>query len=1306
MRKIAQTIALTLAALAAANAIATDDFRVVVPLYGKKAVNEGIELKVADLPAGAVAQDYGPVDFTPFLVITSDKPFDRAGVSWTALSPLPAGLTLTADGYLKGVPTAAAVDAPPFTVSATYAGKSAAQTYTVTVTPAEPDGPEIPPTPPETGGKQVVSDGDAILTVAPTKLVFGLVARQLPTQPLTVGLSNTGTKAAALTVEQPLAPEFKLTHNCPTALPPGAACEAAVVFTPKTVYEVKSTFNVWLGKQPVTVSLSGRGQNSAATFTHLPKKQSYQDFGTVAAGQFVARQTVIKNTSKYYALGIFDAKPVAGYNGSAQYAIDNDECPKVLAVGESCTITSRFMPTAEGRIATYGRVTMNISGDRQDFYMTGLSAGSLKITSQSHANALLPGGQQLTVYGSGFLPDAKVFFGDTEAVTRYGNINYLYATVPAVAEPENTYVRVVNPDEAEASAPKPFKRARSFGVLSVAGPLQFGKQALNVPSQWQYYYVRNQAAYSADTLEINDIQVTGPYQLDTSSSNCKVGTKVNYGNGSCTVRVRFVPTEVGDMPGTITVIGNGEPLTMNLTGVGLAWEGTPSGSPSANTDLPYSTVLSGNEPVGGASQTKFVDVYFRNTNPNAQLNAVFQLADGSAFKFYTVYATTNTGGSNANLGCVPNSTAKQTTVCRADVGSGTRPHIWVRLQATSAAGLGTHYEELVVLNVAGEEQFRVPLWLDVVYDVTAEPYADSKLTTPTGEISVAKVQLAQEAYKDVWVANVGTQGMMRTETVSLVDSNSPDIYFKYDSLYRASAGNTGLGGCGKLVSATEFTGCLSDDISGAATTYQHQRVRVYYKPMSSGARTATLRIVHRGQGNNPLELPVTISPVDFNAVFSANPSTGALAEVPTFRVPYNFAVDNTSNTKAVSFYLNTTDGQPLKGSFILSGAGTEDTRTQFSPGFTNAGGTGIGGCSMKNRLETILCGGQVNYPNFVVRLTLNSAIGEGVYNWKVTYYDPSMNELASVPVNVEFVNDAQFEVSASHNVGDPLPNGVLDFGTTSAPVAPGQVMTTVNKLVYLRNLGTMGKIKFSSAAIEGGDGAFTLTNPIYVNSSIYGASSFASCGSTKATDGYSASACVGRDPSTDPGVYNVGRFAVSYKATAAGRQNAVLKVWHNSKVGPNPIEIPLTAMAAGAQVAGEPSSAANAAIAPTGTYTPISNAGTRDLNFWVRNTEAYGPLYAQEISVEGDAFTLVSTPYKASEQNGVTSCGSTLSADKHWATACLADDVAGTGLYRNLRFTVRCTATTAMPKGTVNTGVLRIKTLGAEHTIPLSCTKS
>lgn len=1304
MRKIARTLALTLAALVAANAVATNDFRVVVPLYGKKAVNSGLELKVADLPAGTVGQDYGPVDFSSFLVITSDKPVDRAAVTWAAVSQLPAGLTFTPDGYLKGTPTAAAVDAGTFTVTATYAGKSAAQAYQVVVAPAEVDGVEEPPTPPETGGQQTVSDGDVKLTVAPTKLSFGLVARQLPTPPLKVAISNTGTKAADLKVGQPANSEFKLTHNCPSPLPVGAACEGSVVFTPKTINLVTTKFDVSLGSQPVTVTLSGTGRNSDMTYTHLPKKMSYQDFGLVAAGQFVTRQTVVKNVSKYYALGLFKAESAGGVGVANVFTLDKSECPDVLAVGESCIITEQYTPTVEGSQGAYGRLTMNVAGDRRDFYMQGRSAGALKITSQSQDKAHLTGGQQLTLYGNGFMPGAKVFFGETEAETRYSSVNYLYATVPTVAEPETSYVRVVNLDESEASAPKPFKRARSFGQLSVAGPLQFGKQALNVPSQWQYYYVRNWAAYASDTLEINDIQVTGPYELDTTSSYCKVGLRVGANGGSCAIRVRFVPTEAGDMPGSVTVIGNGEPLTMNMTGIGLAWEGTPSGSASANTDLPYSTVLSGNESVGGASQTKYIDIYFRNTNPNAQLNAIFQLADGSAFSFYNFTSVSNSGTSEASIYCLPTSTAKRTNVCRADVGSGPRPHIHMRLKATSAAGLGTHYEEVVVLNAAGEEQFRIPLWLDVVYDVTAEPYGDRLMTTPIGEISAEKVQLAQEAYKDVYVANVGTQGMMRTETVSLVDSNSPDIYLKSDSLYRASVGSTSFGTCGRLVSASEYSGCLSDDISGPTTSFQHQRVRVYYKPMSSGARTATLRVVHRGQGNNPLELPISISPVDFNAVFSANPATGELAEVPVFRLPSNTAVDGSYTVKNVAFYLNSTDGQPLKGSFILSGAGTEDTHTSFYPGYTNAGATGTGSCGMKNRLETALCGGVAAYPNFAVRMTLSSQLPAGKYNWKVAYYDPSMNELASVPLNVEFVNDAQFDVSASHNVSDPLPNGVLDLGTTSVSVAPTQPMTTLNKLVYLRNLGTMGKFKVS-ATIEGGDGAFTLTSPIYINSSKYVASSYAACNSSKAADGYSATACLSGDPYVNPGVSDVGRIAVSYKPTAAGRQNALLKLWHTSQVGPNPIEIPLTGMAAGDAVAGELSTSPSETIAPSGTYTPISGAGTRDLIFWIRNPEAYGAMYAPEISLEGDAFTFVYTPYRGYEV-GVGGCGSTLSADKRSATACLADPAGSTWPFKHMRFTVRCTTTTTMPKGTVNTGALRVKTLGAEHVLPLSCTRS
>lgn len=1305
MRKISQAIALTLAALAAANAVATDDFRVVVPLYGKKAVDAGIALLVSDLPPATVGEAYAGFDFKSVLQVTSSKSVDLASVTWSAVSPLPAGMSLSASGMLTGTPSAAAVTSGPFTVAATYQGKTAVQVYQLPVTAAEeaidPDEPYVGPS---TGGTETVSDGDAILTVAPTKLSFGLVARQLPTAPMKVAIRNTGTKAGAVAIDQPSSPEYTVTHNCPTPLEAGDACEVSVVFTPKTQNIVKSTFKVSLAKQGITVALDGTGRNSTATFTHLPAKASIQDFGIVASGQIVARQTVIKNTSKYYALALFNVGMIPSYRDSAQFRIENDECPKILQVGESCTITPVFAPTAQGSYSSYAKIVMNVSGDYGSFYMYGRSAGDLAITSLSRAGAMLAGGYEMSVNGTGILPGAKVYFGETPAVTRNGSTTYIYTTVPAVSEPESTYVRIVNPDGTEASSPKPFIRARSFAAFSVKGPLVYGKQALNVPSPWQAFALRNNSYFPNEPYTISDIRVSGPYQVDTSSGYCAPGKVLGYGGGGCTLRVRFVPTEAGDAPGELTVQGNDDALSLAMTGIGLAWEGTPSGSASSNTDLPYSTVLSGNEVVGGAPQTKFVDIYLRNTNPNAQLNAYFSLTDGSAFKLYTINKSSNTG-SLSSIGCLSASTPKDSLLCRADVGSGTYPHIMVRLKATSASEVGTHYEELVVRNSSGEEQYRIPLWLDVVYDVWMQPYAEYQLKTPLSDVSLDRVQLAQESFKDVWLANVGTTGMMRTDSISLVNKSSEDLYLKSDSVALSTQTGAGVGTCGKLVSADEHTGCLSDDVNGGY--YKNQRVRVYFKPMTSGLRTATLRVTHRGQGDNPLDLAVAIKPVELNAVFSGNTAAAEVADVPTTRISANYEVDQSNTLTQFKFFLNSTDDSPMKGYFVLSGAGTE--KTDYSYAVVPVSDTGAvgSGCSMQSQTKTALCATSATYQNFRFLFSIYSKMGAGTYNWTLTFYDPAMNEVASVPLVIELLNDNQPEISQDWRSSVPLPTGTLDFGTLTVATAPKQPVQSADQRIYIRNLGQFGKMKIERAYIEGGDGAFTMTSGLYL--ALKNATTLTTNSCTKNSvklDSYTVSSCIAGDAANANANYTVVVVPVTFKPLANGPVAANLVIWHDSALAPNPLVVPLAGEGAGTRVEGELSGTPDVTSEPNGDFGTYPSSVNKTVSFYVRNPGPFGAVYGEIATLEGSPYFTFYGTFKAGSTTPVyTSCAPTYGPGNFSSSGCLADTYNTTGVYKNLRYVVRCLVPSSAPVGTY-TATLRITTQGKEHVVPLSCSKS
>jgi phospholipase C len=102
----------------------------------------------------------------------------------------------------------------------------------------------------------------------------------------------------------------------------------------------------------------------------------------------------------------------------------------------------------------------------------------------------------------------------------------------------------------------------SEGVLVNPLTLKFGKQHVNTTSKPQLVTLQNLAA---TPMNVGTITVTGSF---AQTNNC--GSSVP-GNGECTIRVTFTPTEAGGVQGKLTIIdSNDEPSTVTLSGTGVA----------------------------------------------------------------------------------------------------------------------------------------------------------------------------------------------------------------------------------------------------------------------------------------------------------------------------------------------------------------------------------------------------------------------------------------------------------------------------------------------------------------------------------------------------------------------------------------------------------------------------------------------------------------------------------------------------------------------------------------------------------------
>jgi alpha-tubulin suppressor-like RCC1 family protein len=103
-----------------------------------------VDLANTTLPAAQVGRSYAAFDFKNQLTVAGDPSYDASRASFTA-SGLPPGLTMSADGVLRGTPTTKAQAGAPFQVVASYKSVTGAQVYSLVVNNVPLDAVQIAP---------------------------------------------------------------------------------------------------------------------------------------------------------------------------------------------------------------------------------------------------------------------------------------------------------------------------------------------------------------------------------------------------------------------------------------------------------------------------------------------------------------------------------------------------------------------------------------------------------------------------------------------------------------------------------------------------------------------------------------------------------------------------------------------------------------------------------------------------------------------------------------------------------------------------------------------------------------------------------------------------------------------------------------------------------------------------------------------------------------------------------------------------------------------------------------------------------
>jgi hypothetical protein len=193
------------------------------------------------------------------------------------------------------------------------------------------DAPDSPQSVTLTGSGYVTTT-----TISPSTLTFTDQSVGSTSSAQTVTITNTGANAMTVSGVSTTG-DFAATTQC-SSIPATQSCTVSITFTPTTSGNRTGTLTINDNAQgnPHTVSLSGNGIASAASFSAASLTFGSQSVGTTSAPQSIT----LTDTGN-------GALTVTGIQVTGDFAQTNN-CSTVAANGGTCTVQVTFTPTSTG----------------------------------------------------------------------------------------------------------------------------------------------------------------------------------------------------------------------------------------------------------------------------------------------------------------------------------------------------------------------------------------------------------------------------------------------------------------------------------------------------------------------------------------------------------------------------------------------------------------------------------------------------------------------------------------------------------------------------------------------------------------------------------------------------------------------------------------------------------------------------------------------------------------------------------------------------------------------------------------------
>jgi hypothetical protein len=241
------------------------------------------------------------------------------------------------------------------------------------------------------------------LAVTPQIINFGNQPLQIATQPTTINLTNLG--SAVLNISSiTAAGDFSETNNCGGGLPAGGAgCTIQVTFNPSSVglktEQIIINDNSGTGSQGITVTGTGVESGGSLEFNPTTLTFAAQTVGTSSGAQTAL---LVNNGNRPVTISNINLLS-NDFSQTNNCGPNFPTVPATLNVGQSCTVSATFTPTASGTLTGAISVASDAVNQSTNLSLSGTGSSVFTLAASSRSTVVTIGAKaaqfQISVQG-------------------------------------------------------------------------------------------------------------------------------------------------------------------------------------------------------------------------------------------------------------------------------------------------------------------------------------------------------------------------------------------------------------------------------------------------------------------------------------------------------------------------------------------------------------------------------------------------------------------------------------------------------------------------------------------------------------------------------------------------------------------------------------------------------------------------------------------------------------------------------------------------------------------------------------------